>query len=649
MNDRRDIRVDAVYDIETANWTQFVVGGIAWPDGTYQAIDWRREDELVDAILAIRTPDEKRARVWAHNGGKFDHKWLADHLLRRGVKFQLIAAGSRIIRLTAPGIEFLDSAALTKMRLSDLTQGLTDAKTETNLPCVCEPGCTGRDCRALGPACPLCAGKGCGGYCSISRNMPRELWMRLLAYLESDCRALLAGLQRLRAFALENDLDLSATVGGAAWANASRTLGLPKQSLNATDWKFAQQGYFGGRVFVGKTESAACYELDVNSMYPSRLASFPVPTGPARRVQGRDAGAAWDGELPGIYEVVIEVPEMHIPPLPVRAKDRIAYPWGRIFGVWTRPEIEHAVEVGGQLVEVRRALVYDRQEILFKAWVEKLFSLRVAAGKKTAMGTWLKFLLNSLTGKFASRPDKERLVVNPDEIRACPCDGNCESGNQCDPATRSERGGCAGGSCRSGCSRRCGSMRPLGNPRDALVYGNLVWSLDACAHVEWAAYLTAEARVEWHRQATAVDGGTDVVYGDTDSIFPERMRSRAVTWGDDLGKWHIEAEAPEPMMIVAPKIYLRGEGARLKVKAKGITLPRDLELAARMVVPSELSGKTLPVKTSRKIVGTWSGGAHNHFFRVDESSRTLSRGTGDRILLADGIHTRPPHIDEVKL
>ncbi len=598
---RKDINLNGFFDIETEDWTTFVVGGVLTEDGAYQAYDWNHEDLFVDHLLGLK------GDIWSHNGGAFDDKWLLDHMVARDIKAKVIAAGSRIIAIETPTARFLDSKALTKLTLKELTLSAEVEKQRLGLQCENREECE----------------EDCEGYCAIHRKgMSKVNWQRLIEYLEADCRSLQAAMFRVKRHALENDLDLAMTVGASAWKNARRLLDLPSATLLDSEHMFAREAYYGGRVQVFRPRVPYGFEADVNSMYPSRLAHFPVPVGAASYLFGKDARRAFMNAKPGLFKAEVDVPEMHIPPLPYRVKqhERVSYPTGRFGGVWAGPELRYAEELGCK-VYVTQALVWEREEIVFRSWVDRMFSLRANApgGKDSSLGTFIKFYLNSLTGKFGARPDNTTVLINPDDAHPCTCP-------------------------LGGCSGRCGATTPMG--QSASIYSVASWRLDGCAHVEWAATLTAEARVEWHRQAVSVAGGMDMVYGDTDSVLSLQKRTRNM--GKELGQWGIKGDYEgsfRQFLCVCPKVYRLREGGpktlgKLKVKAKGLRLPKSDVAADNAIRKGELVGKDA-------VIGFWRGAKEGKFFTKANVSRRVSQGFGDRILENGSDYTRAPTIGEV--
>lgn len=627
---RRDIQVDAIMDIETADWDEFVMGGVYLEKYDEVSIsDWKHEDCFVDSLLRLK--GEKRrngkpgpANVWAHNGGKFDWKWFLDHVYKREIAAQLFASGGRIVVCEIPagqkqcpyGLKLLDSYALVPMSLKRFTAGQGIEKEQLELTCKC--------------------GRECGGYCRINRKMTAKDLRVLAKYLTADLMSLGEALKNLRRFALHNDLDLGATVGSSAWRTASRWLELPNAEYTESQHFYARRSYYGGRCHVGATESPAGFRYDVNSMYPASLMRAELPVGPHEFMSAPNARSAYRDSLPGIYSATVHMPDgLNLAPLPIRTKTRIYYPVGKFSGVWTQPELAYAERFGE--VRVQGGMVWGDSDRLFPRFVESLFSLRASApgGKKSPLGEWLKFYLNSLTGKLAVKPYKSRILLHPTRamlVRAI------------EESLPSETHVChvcgeKGLACLDDCSGRRGP-RPLGRPGDDSIWSVPILSLDPCGHIPWAAYLTATSRVEWHTMATSVGDGSDVVYGDTDSVFCEKVRNHQI--GDACGQWSYEGEYLD-LKVLAPKVYhllKLGEDIR-SFQAKGVRPESANDLVVGM------DGRTQPIPTGVRIVGVRAGARNQKFFQKADQTRILEVGYGDRVLMFDGIHTRPSHISEV--
>jgi len=396
LRTRRDIEAGAVYDIETEGWSKFLVGG--WFNGkTYLERDWTKEEEFRAIVWNGPSP------TWAHNGGVFDHKWALDGGRGAPVETRFRCAGSRLVEVRRGDQRLLDSKAIAKLSLDRFTSGLGVTKLEQPLAC---------DRREM-------HGPWCRGYCRFRRGMLRTDFEKVREYLRADCESLWLALGRLRDWAAEHDLDLAPTIGSAAYADARRLLDLPDSAFSMAEHLFCREAYFGGRVQVFRPELEEGEAYDVSAMYPAALASLSLPWGMPEWVTGQRCRAAFDAGRPGIYSARVSVPEVWIPVLPIRTAERVAYPVGKFSGRWTQIELAYAEESGrAKIEEVTEALVWPEERNVFKPWIEKLWSLRATAegGKSGPFGTFLKFYMNSLTGKLGTDPRTERICRDPAKV-----------------------------------------------------------------------------------------------------------------------------------------------------------------------------------------------------------------------------------------
>jgi hypothetical protein len=281
----------------------------------------------------------------------------------------------------------------------------------------------------------------------------------------------------------------------------------------------------------------------------------------------------------------------------VRTAERVAYPTGRFSGRWTKIELAYAESQGTKIEEVTEVMVWPEERNVFRPWIEKLWALRAnaAGGKSGPMGTFLKFYMNSLTGKLGSRPEFEDVFLNPGEVKA----------------GMEPMGGGFYKQARSGVAKR-GGQWVAGSP---------------CAHVEWAAYLTSWGRVEWHKEAVSVDGGADVAYCDTDSLRCAKPRTRNV--GKGLGEWLHEGHFRD-FQANAPKFYRMNLEGKVEVKSKGVsaTFPEEWDKlfskGSHTFKRTALAG----FKTSLR--------KHKRAFSTATLARKVGRGYGDRVLGPEG-------------
>lgn len=530
----RPLRVDAILDIETEDWATFVLGGLLdVASGEYRST--RDEDELVDWLL------KRGGHVWAWNGGLFDALWLADKLRPTDLRWTATQAGPRMTRLECEGLVVRDAVALIPMSLQKAARmaGIELAK-DTGLPCL--EDCAERRRKR----------EACGGYCSIRRRMSEEFYARLDSYLRLDCEAAAAALDAVVREAERCGYELAGTVGGTSYKNFSKMAELePAEWASGKIYKLARAGYYGGRTEVFRPRAAEGFAYDINSAYPAALTRVNLPVGNPLLCMGAKAARAFKRGKEGIYVARVNVPsDMYLPPLPYRTPGgRVVFPVGTFEGAWTGLELRAALERGCDAV-VDSALVWgDAVPVmagpLLIGWENRA---RAAAENKT-LGEWHKWHCNSFTGKLAEAPEKERVVCNPDDDEVKLCD--------CSPRAI-EREGCT-----------CGSWRPL--DKTGRLWAAKFWRLSACAHVHWAAHLTAWTRVTLlgHMEDDG-DGGRSMVYSDTDSVKAVRPRTRDI--GPGLGQMKDEGEWLE-WFSPAKKVYRYIDRATGEVVIRGKGLP----------------------------------------------------------------------------
>jgi hypothetical protein len=616
-NERRSIQVDFVYDVETEHWDTFVVGGLYTPREGFKIYWWdnnhnRGYDDYCDTILT-----RQGEHGWAHNGGRYDTLCLLDYAAHNELNIKLMASGQRIICAEVQeGPKLLDSFALIPLALKLAATIGGEYKGTTGLECRCD------------------VKGGCGGYCRIKRyGMTGSERKKLAEYLEQDCRATFKMLRKLDEFTSTHDLDLGMTIGSSAWRSARRIYGLPNadwaMGKMAPLWYYtsARSGYYGGRTQVFKPESDHGFRYDINSAYPAALSQIKLPVGEKQFLSvGSKARRAFDGGLPGIYTARVEVPEMFVPPLPVRGHLRITYPVGTLVGSWTSLELHYAESIGCRVLDVLRAFVWEEEDRVLKAWCDRVWGLRAAAGPKTGLGMWLKWYANSLTGKLGQNPIRESAVFNPDMD---------------DPKWQI----CTGcGDVPGRCTRRCQQARPIDRITKRMWTKKII-QMPACGHIQWAAFLTASTRVTLHRQA--VDdgqGGRSMVYCDTDSIISESERSQMIE--EDgiahprLGWWKCEGEYIN-FRALAPKTYRFTDRTTDKFKAKSKGIPE-----AEKVFGLLEAGKDVLIDRG---VLTWKSASKAYaqtgkFFQRKHLTRGIRADGmhfGDRRLGTDGL-TYPP-------
>lgn len=561
------MRPAAVYDIETQDWTTFVVGAIYHASGRTVIYDASHETDMVRDLLAIE------GEVYAHNGGRFDHLWLLDHT-SAPARLKISASGILSLEFEGSQASFRDSLRLFPFSLRTLTDG---AKRTLADLCTC--------------------GKECGGYCRIRLDMPQSVRARVLEYLEADVKELFYALEYFGARATEWRVDVAATVGGSAWKTARRELGLDQYAYHwdRSTWSAVRAGYYGGRCEVFRTEAKGGWGADVNQMYPWAL-TRELPVRLLRGASGPAAARVWESGAPGIFRATVHAPKIWVPILPLRCRSGLAFPHDSEFtGDWARPELQLALAHGYELVRVHSAVQFGGLAVIFTPLVERVFSLRSRFGKATREGTWLKLLVNSLTGKFGSKCETSEIVVRPDVA----------------------------------------SLRGEWTPLDKIgrVWERqLGWRHEPCSHPEWAAYLTAYARISLWQQLVGGETAEDAIYSDTDSCY---SLSRRMGLGPGLGQWADEGPIRN-FEAYGPKAYRMETLTGEKIRLKGV--PRPIWDAVVAGTPQPVEG----------FAGLRRAGRGDFFVRT-HGARRVTRNTGRRLpsKTRGDSRTYPPRVSDL--
>lgn len=506
------------YDIETADWSTYVVGATLEPDRSTPRFYWHDPAALLDGMTEAAR--RRGVRTWrAHNAGRFDALLLLSLAAARGLHIRCMMRGASVLRAAV----YLSASEGDVLHLED-----TAALAPTSL-------------RAFAAA----AGgeqKGEVDYSRITARLaPSSAFGRQLAdYLACDVRALRDADTAWRAVLAEvAGVQPALTLGGTAWASVVAQLGGEGsraargarlalstgenllEPTSAAEYADSRAGYYGGRVEVFLRRAASGHRYDRNSSYPAALVNVRVPTGQRRWRR------TWNGEE-GTVWATVHVPEMHAPPLPARVGGRVVFPTGTFSGAWTAYELRTALARGVGLVSVQRARIATETTDCLASWCSRVWAERVS---RPAWSKLLKLLANSLTGKLAQQPTR-------DELRYI-----------------------AGGDVPSGARL----LTPV-DARGARWVAVESTRVGACARPEWSAYLTAEARGELLAQLDHAGGGA--AYCDTDSVYSTRELTRAL--GDGLGAWKYEG-AMFDWHALAPKVYSYVDGSgRRRARGKGL-------------------------------------------------------------------------------
>jgi hypothetical protein len=153
------------------------------------------------------------------------------------------------------------------------------------------------------------------------------------------------------------------------------------------------------------------WKLDLNSAYPFLCSHKDFPD---IRTEKEEKNVDIDTlDIPtvneyfsrlGISEVTIKAPDIYVPYLPIRDKQKTLYPRKAILhGFWTNYEIQQAVtKYGYKLLQIHKTVTYKKMPFnMFENYFKKLYSIKV--GEEGTLKDIAKIIMNSSTGRFAMK------------------------------------------------------------------------------------------------------------------------------------------------------------------------------------------------------------------------------------------------------
>lgn len=387
-----------VLDIETAPNGCVIAVGFAWCDDHdkehYEAFggfdSWLfRYTTLCQHFSASNTMNKRMSRIYAHNGANFDYLSLLVYLQENNLLadcqyFMADSTGIGVKIELTNGIEItlLDSYRLMPASLAKLTHTFGVDNVKQTVPDECKDN-----------------------YMLFKEAYPELFW----SYLKADC----LGLQEVIYKFWQMMTDMFGSVGQLPMTLPSLALRVFTKFIdegimtpnNPKLKQLERDAYKGGLTLAiknGTYDSITVY--DVNSMYPSVMASEEYPTSYVG-YWTRD----FDPNVAGLWRAEFRQPELPYPPFLFDSKKGAQY---NGTGAYTTNELSYLLSIGGQFT-VSEGYVYRRTETLFQRFVDTLYNRRKQATLEgdEALAFTLKIMLNSLYGKFAQREAGYKVVL----------------------------------------------------------------------------------------------------------------------------------------------------------------------------------------------------------------------------------------------
>jgi len=232
-------------------------------------------------------------------------------------------------------------------------------------------------------------------------NADDDTWRE---YNLQDVRVIKDAVLALRDFIKEHEMgNMKVTLASQAFT-AYRHRFMPEKILIHDDeevCKLERLAFYGGRseAFYIGDYNEPLYYLDINSMYPYIMRTYPLPTRLGNRLV--DIPLELLSQILETRAVIAQVELITDEPVyPVRYEHRLTFPIGNFITTLSTPELKYALNKG-HIKRVIKGAKYH-QGILFKEYVDYLYSVRLKYRREEnpVFSHVAKLLLNSCYGRF---------------------------------------------------------------------------------------------------------------------------------------------------------------------------------------------------------------------------------------------------------
>ena len=552
------------FDLETVG-----LGGSFLNAGAFYNNEYSYFESLNSLIIYML---KSKCKVWyAHNSGKYDTRYFFDYFISMGYEIKpLVIHGSiakfSVYKGTRKFLEIRDSFLLLSSSLKKLTFDFDVKHKKLELE-------------------------------QDYNNM--KITEQEKEYLEYDVIGLYEVLESFFKMLEERNIKPKLTYSSCAMADFKTNYPKQYSLIKNIDTKKLRTGYFGGRTEVFKTHFKSnntflkCY--DINSLYPYVMKHFKYPI-------GNFTTTVKPITTEYISEIEWSCPK-HIkyPLLPIKKDGKLLFCTGHGQGVYSRHEIEKAQELGYKIKFIR-SWNFKQSEFLFSDYVDFWYDIKCKSkGSKRSLA---KLMLNSLYGKFGTRSERERYIINPN--------------------------------------------------KDWIKKNHKKWGLHDFGHYElWSdkfkftmpyvnvpiiIYVTSLSRLQLYKYIEMC--GDDLYYCDTDSVFT----TKEIPVSDEIGGMKLEKQCKEAYFL-RPKVYgLKLEDGKELFKAKGF----DNKLLKFNAYKQAHMNKDYSLFTQNK---TGIGGfktttkRFGKFICSYDIKKSIISEYNKRIICSDGINTKPIHLN----
>ncbi len=351
--------------------------------GVYDGTRYRSYTRIQDFLNSELTPAKSGMWFYAHAGGLADIQFILEYLIdnpRHGCTISCAFSGSSaiIVRISKGKYHWylLDSFWLIRQSLRDIGKWMGQEK-----------------------------GGEAGGtdifYAPIKT---------LAEYNRKDCVILYDAIRTLEDTVLGLGGRLEMTIASTAMGLFRRKYLKDEIPTNSDLNELASEAYIASRVEVFEKHCSAGDYYDINSSFPYSM-TFEAP-GEMIRTTKRMA----DNDTIKLVKASVSVRDCDIPPLPYRTGEdrRIYFPTGSWNGWFSSVDIDLLESTGHRINRIDKVIEFEPFHDL-RDYANHIYDLRKNSDHEPEKVV-LKFLLNSLYGKFAEGETKSKYLINPPAV-----------------------------------------------------------------------------------------------------------------------------------------------------------------------------------------------------------------------------------------
>lgn len=341
-----------------------------------------------------------------------------------------------------------------------------------------------------------------------------------------------------------------------------------EQSKGEKD-KFIRNGYNGGlcNLIFPDLKNGYCY--DVNSLYPYIMSTCKVPIGEGVWINSIKNFE----EIKGMFGFIEVEVETEYPCLAVDYEHKgLITPIGKFSGTFFSEELKFALKNGCKVIKFKKALVYKEKRVIFRKFINNMYSKRVSAKKRgDSINAYnLKLIMNSLYGRFGLGTDKSIMEFIDDEdyklYKYIYHVFSYEDGfisfviHDVDISKKNFEDWCY-------------SKNIKGKKKEKLydrIVAKYLKGNSPYRAVQISAAISSYARVKMMSDIHyCFDNNIEVSYIDTDSLFVNKPLPKELVSEKKLGKYKLESIIDEAVFL-APKAYAYKSGMKEVIKLKGV-------------------------------------------------------------------------------